>query len=105
MNFPDDIGLFKAKVTEALSPICSAIGGTKAENDFLFTAQRTDAGRDLPPYYLCYFLFVDLLGFENLGHFEKIAWSIPIDYKGTVGCCRFRGHPPKLIAFLQTVQD
>jgi hypothetical protein len=23
----------------------------------------------------------------------------------TLGCCRFRGHPPKLISSLQTVQD
>ena len=37
---------------------------------------------DLPPYYLVYFLLVDLLGFPNLGQFEKVAWSVPIDFNG-----------------------
>ena len=36
----------------------------------------------MPPYYLVYFLLVDLLGFKNLGQFEKISWSVPIDYQG-----------------------
>ncbi len=33
-------------------------------------------------YYLVYFLLVDLLGYENLGRFEKIAWSVPLDFNG-----------------------
>jgi hypothetical protein len=37
----------------------------------------------LPPYYLVYFLLVNLLGFKNLGRFEKLAWSVPIDFEGT----------------------
>lgn len=45
-------------------------------------ASRTNAGRDLPPYYLVYFLLVDLLGFANLGKWEKVAWSVPIRYLG-----------------------
>lgn len=69
---------------KVLAPISSAVEkGTKAEKNFLFTADRTDAGRSLPPYYLVYFLFVDLLGYKNLGQFEKISWSVPIDYNGT----------------------
>ena len=39
-------------------------------------------GADLPPYYLVYFLLVDLLGFKNLGKFEKVAWSVPVDLDG-----------------------
>lgn len=71
MNFPEDIEILHVKVAEALVTICSAVdNGTKAEKNFLFTAQRTDAGRKLIPYYLCYFLFVDLLGFKNLGQLE-----------------------------------
>lgn len=67
-----------------LDPIASAVEkGTKAEKNFLFTAERTDAGSDLPPYYLVYFLFVDLLGYKNLGQSEKVSWSVPIDYNGT----------------------
>tara|TARA_R100001369_G_scaffold70979_3_gene98741 strand:- start:1460 stop:2692 length:1233 start_codon:yes stop_codon:yes gene_type:complete len=84
MNFPDDLEKLKLKIENILDPIASAVEkGTKAEKDFLFTASRTDAGRSLPPYYLLYFLFVDLLGYKNLGQFEKVAWSVPIDYKGT----------------------
>ncbi len=84
MNFPDDIKKLGDKVQRILDPIVSAVEkGTKADKDFLFTATRTDAGRDLPPYYLIYFLFVDFLGYKNLGQFEKISWSVPIDYKGT----------------------
>jgi hypothetical protein len=45
-------------------------------------SKRTKAGRELPPYYLVYFLLVELLGFENLGQFEKIAWSVPVDFNG-----------------------
>jgi len=46
MNFPEDIEKMKVKVATALVPICSAVdNGTKAEKYFLFTEQRTDAGR------------------------------------------------------------
>jgi hypothetical protein len=84
MNFPDDIEILKKRVEKILTPIaCAVEKGTKAEKDFLFTASRTNAGRSLPPYYQVYFLFVDLLGYKNLGQFEKVAWSVPIDYNGT----------------------
>lgn len=61
----------------AISPIKPA-----PSQDFLFIAKRTKAGRQLPPYYLVYFLLVDLLGFKNLGQFEKVSWSVPIDFEG-----------------------
>ncbi len=63
-------------------PIKPADSSTQAEKKFLFTAHRTDAGRKLPPYHQVYFLLVDLLNFKDLGRFEKIAWSIPIDFEG-----------------------
>jgi hypothetical protein len=66
----------------ALAPIAPASAHTKAVKDFLFSAKRSAAGRDLPAYYLVYFLLVDLLGFKNLGQFEKGAWSVPIDFNG-----------------------
>jgi len=84
MKLPDEIEKLKEKVEAILDPISSAIDkGTKADKNFLFSAVRTDAGRSLPPYYLVYFLFVDFLGYKNLGQFEKVSWSVPIDYNGT----------------------
>lgn len=52
------------------------------ESHALMMASRTDGGRHLPPYYLVYFLLVDLLGFANLGQWEKVAWIVPIRYSG-----------------------
>ena len=66
----------------AISPVKSAGQTTLADRDFLFSAKRTDAGQKLPPYYLVYFLLVELLSFENLGQWEKLSWSVPIDFKG-----------------------
>ena len=77
MIFPNDIDILKEKIQKILNPInCAVKKRTKADKDFLFKAVRADAGENLPPYYLIYFLFVDLLGFKNLGRFEKVAWSI-----------------------------
>ena len=84
MSHPDEFDGLRERVVQVLEPIFSAVEkGTKTDKDFLFTSQRTDAGRSLPPYYLVYFLFVELLGYKNLGKFEKVSWSVPIDYNGT----------------------
>lgn len=55
---------------------------SQAEGKGLILSSRTDGGRDLPPYYLVYFLLVDLLGFPNLGKWEKVAWTVPVRYRG-----------------------
>lgn len=81
-NIADEIVEIRKVALQSIYPIRPANEGTKADEHFLFKAKRTDAGRELPPYYLVYFLLVDLLGFRNLGQFEKIAWSIPIDFEG-----------------------
>jgi hypothetical protein len=52
------------------------------EPNALMMASRTHGGHDLPPYYLVYFLLVNLLGFTNLGQWEKVAWIVPIRYSG-----------------------
>lgn len=44
-------------------------------------ASRTKAGRDLPEYFLVYFLLIDLLGYQNIGRWEKVAWAVPIRYR------------------------
>lgn len=77
-----DKDLYKNKALNILSPIIQANDKTIASKNFLFTGHRSDAGRLLPEYYLIYFLLADLLEFKNLGQFEKIAWSFPIDYNG-----------------------
>jgi hypothetical protein len=82
MALPPELEPVRAAARKAISPIKPADSNTKADPQFLFSAVRTNAGRKLPPYYLVYFLFVDLLGFQNLGRFEKLAWSVPIDFEG-----------------------
>ncbi|TWU51684.1 hypothetical protein Poly59_32790 [Rubripirellula reticaptiva] len=72
----------RTKVRCTLAPIKEVDANTQAEKDFLFKAEETVEGRQLPPYQIVHFLFCDLLGFRNLGRFEKIAWSVPIDFDG-----------------------
>lgn len=82
MTWPAHLAIIRDAAMQAIAPIRAADESTSAEPTFLFSAQRTNAGRDLPPYFLLYFLFIDLLGFKNLGQFEKVAWSVAIDYEG-----------------------
>lgn len=79
---PQEFAATRKVALEAIAPIRSTDGNTKARNDTLFSATRSRAGQMLPEYYLVYFLLVELLGFRNLGKFEKLAWSVPIDYNG-----------------------
>lgn len=79
---PRELEKVREYARRAIAPIKPADASTKAESKFLFTAIRTNAGAGLPPYYLVFFLLVDLLNFKNLGRFEKIAWSVPIDFEG-----------------------
>ena len=77
-----DLAAIRASVLHEIAPLKAATLETSASKDFLFAAKRTEAGRNLPEYYLVYFLLVDLLGFKNLGQFEKVAWSVPLDFRG-----------------------
>lgn len=85
-----DIEKYKQLALKILSPIKPADKETSAPKDFFFTAQRSIAGQKLPEYFLVYFLFADLLGFKNLGQFDKVAWSFPIDYKGKAFLIEYR---------------
>jgi hypothetical protein len=82
-QLPKQFDEIREQARQALSPLKPADDATKADDKLLFTAKRTDAGRHLPPYYLVYFLLVDLLGYRNLGRFDKVAWSVPVDLDGT----------------------
>jgi hypothetical protein len=75
-----DVAKVREAALKAISPIRPAEKSAYASA--LFRAERTNAGYQLPAYYLVYFLFVDLLGFPDLGSREKTAWCIPIDFKG-----------------------
>ena len=78
----ENIESIRAAAWRAISPLKPIDAATKAKRDFLFTAARTDAGNELPAYYLVYFLLVELLGFRNLGQWEKTSWSVPLDLDG-----------------------
>jgi hypothetical protein len=82
MNLPEEFKEVRDVARRAIHPLKAADANTQAEGNFLFTARRTDAGRRLPPYYLVYFLLVELLGFRNLGQWEKTSWSVPVDLDG-----------------------
>jgi hypothetical protein len=89
-NIPPALEPIRKAAMSALRPIKPADLNTQASGNFLFSAKRTEASGELPPYYLIYFLLVDLLGFENLGRFEKIAWSVPIDLRGRAFLIEYR---------------
>lgn len=82
MALPPELEHVRAAARRAIWPIKPADSNTEADRQFLLNAVRTNAGRKLPPYYLVYFLLVELLGFPNLGRSEKLAWSVPIEFEG-----------------------
>jgi hypothetical protein len=86
----DEIELLRSRVLDVIKPIRTADDNSAAPKNFLFVAKRTDAGRELSQYYLIYFLLVDLLKFRNLGKWEKVAWAVPIDFKGKAFTIEYR---------------
>ena len=53
-------------------------------------SKRTEAGSQLPDYYLVYFLLAELLSFETFHSGEKLAWSIPIDLDDQIYLIEYR---------------
>jgi len=82
LNIPSKFESVRALAQKTIHPICPINNKTNYDGNFWIHSQRTRAGNGLPEYYLVYFLLVELLGFENLGQWEKIAWTVPIDYMG-----------------------
>ena len=78
-----EIEALRAAAFRAISPI-KPPDSTTQPGVLLWEAGRTKAGRGLPHYYLVYFLLVEFLRFPHLGRGEKISWSIPIDFEGTI---------------------
>lgn len=82
LSLPHELVPVRDAALKAIGPIRSADSNTRGPRDLVFKAQRTKAGRALPAYYLVYFLLVDLLGFKHGGQWEKVSWSVVIDYNG-----------------------
>jgi len=78
---PPELETVREMARRAISPIKSADDGDQAEPSS-FRMVRTVAGDKLPPHYLIYFLLVDVLGFRSVGPYEKMAWSLTIDFEG-----------------------
>lgn len=78
-----DFERIKERAARAITPLKPADQKSVAPKDMLFVAKRTNAGRYLPEPYLVYFLLVDVLDYRDLGHWEKLAYSIPVDFNGT----------------------
>ena len=73
----------KERAARAIAPLKPADEQSVAPKDMLFAAKRTNASQHLPEHYLVYFLLVDLLDYKDLGRWEKMAYSIPVDFNGT----------------------
>lgn len=79
---PTELEAIREKALRAIRPLKPLDSSTEHDPKTLFLARRTNAGRELPPYYLVYFLLVDLLGFPHAGQWEKTAWSVAVDWNG-----------------------
>ncbi len=79
---PTELEAIREKALRAIGPLKPLDSSTEHDPKTLFLARRTNAGRELPPYYLVYFLLVDLLGFPHAGQWEKTAWSVAVDWNG-----------------------
>lgn len=106
MKMPDEIEALRERVQRVLDPIdCAIKKGTNAEKDFLFTAVEAVNSTKLPEYYLIFFLFSNLLGYKNLGQFEKVSWSFPIDYNGIAYLVEYRKFGVGIFASKQMKDD
>ncbi|EOW0918484.1 hypothetical protein ACRZDK_005249 [Klebsiella pneumoniae] len=79
-----DLKTIKKRIEHAIKPM------EKAGVDEYFWGIRSEAGDFLPPYYLVYFLLVDLLEFNFNGPEEKVAFSIPVKIENTTLIVEYR---------------
>lgn len=81
-SLPLNIAECRKRAAALLEPLRLTRRLTPEAQRGLFLRSRTDGGRSLPPYYLVYFLLIDLLQFPHSGQGEKVAWSVPLQYEG-----------------------
>jgi hypothetical protein len=77
-----DLEGIRTAALQALGTISPRSGGAGERSLPQGSSMLAKAGDDLPPYYLIYFLFVELLRFPHYGRAEKVAWGIPFEYQG-----------------------
>jgi hypothetical protein len=83
---PIEIEEVRQRAVQAIAPLKQP----EHERKYTFGDRRTRAGQNLPPYYLVYFLLVDLLKFPHGGQWEKVAWTIPVDFNGIAALIEHR---------------
>lgn len=81
-----EIEAIRERVRKAIAPLKPA----DRTRHYKTGSARTRAGQKLPPYYMVYFLLVELLEFPFGGQEEKIAWSVPVDFDGNFAIIEHR---------------
>ena len=82
----EEVERIRAQAIHAIAPLKPA----KNVYEYAWGGKRTEAGRELPVYYLVYFLLADLLKFPHTGQEEKVAWSIPVEFNGKTATVEYR---------------
>lgn len=96
---PRDFEKVRVAARLALGEIVPAeIPLSKPDLKGLMFSCETEGGRELPPYYLVYFLLVELLGFPNLGERKNAAWVIPVRFRGRLYGIECRDSGPGIFA-------
>ncbi|QQS10345.1 MAG: hypothetical protein IPK69_06915 [Phycisphaerales bacterium] len=87
---PLELETIRTEARTALGDIRPASDFGITDNDIPVNTSHTSAGRDLPPYYIVYFLMIGLLKFHDSGRWEKVAWSIPIIFDNELFLIEYR---------------
>lgn len=82
----EEIEQIRQRTARAIAPLKPP----EKNRQYRWGDKRTQAGRNLPEYYLVYFLLVELLGFPASGQWEKVAWTIPVDMDGNAALIEHR---------------
>lgn len=81
-----EIELLRERAAKAIAPLKPPV----KDHKYRWGDKRTQAGDELPAYYLVHFLLVELLGFPSGGRWEKVAWTIPVDFNGDAALIEHR---------------
>lgn len=82
----EEIEALRERVRKAVAPLRPADRDDYGNIGII----RTKGGHVLPEHYLVYFLLVELLRFPHGGRREKVAWTIPVNYRGKLALIEHR---------------